>query len=557
MSHPARSVSGVEHRRIWRGLDADLFRFTTTDGRDLHTAVMSAFEHSAVTAPALDIDQVRRAVHAVGWDEPGDDGALERALHQLTTWGLLEATQNHSASYASPEDFERKNLQWSLTRRGEAAISGVLHAFDQLRSAIGLQPAVLDAIGDRLADLADLLAGPQTDERASRVHLVLAEVENHLAALVASVRQFNGHLQTLLRDDATDDAVFLDVKRRTVTYLEEYAEGVERRHRRVRLGIERLGEIGVPVLFDVAVVGANLAPSTAGDPRPGWIAERRRRWSGLEDWFAPPDGSEARIAGLLGIARTAIVELLRVLERRWDQRRRSASVAGDLRRLAGWFAGCAGDEEAHRLFGVAFGMWPARHAHLAPLDGEARSPRLSWAETTPVDVAPALRTSGSLANRGRVRPLRDPGVLRAERQRQQAQALHEHRIIRAALATDGAVRLSHFGRLPEPQFSELLDLLAIGLDAERSSDGARRAVSLDGQVEIVLTDAGDGRRARLVTESGELTGPDFVVTITLVDAAERPGGAAPAAAAVPDGPSAGAAAAFGGTTIELSGVAGA
>lgn len=538
-------MSGVEHRRIWRGLDADLFRFTTTDGRDLHTAVMSAFEDSAVTAPALDIDQVRRAVHAVGWDEPTDNGALERALHQLTTWGLLEATQNHAASYASPEDFERKNLQWSLTRRGEAAISGVLHAYDQLRTAIGLQPAVLDAIGDRLADLADLLAGPETDERASRVHLVLAEVENHLAALVASVRQFNGHLQTLLRDNATDDAVFLDVKRQTVTYLEEYAEGVERRHRRVRLGIERLGEIGVPVLFDVAVVGANLAPSTAGDPRPGWIAERRRRWSGLEDWFAPPDGSEARIIGLLGIARTAIVELLRVLERRWDQRRRSASVANDLRRLAGWFAGCAGDEEAHRLFGVAFGMWPARHAHLAPLDGEARNPRRSWAETTPVEVAPALRTSGSLANRGRVRPIRDPTVLRAERQRQQAHALQAHRAIRSALATDGAMRLSHFGRLPEPQFRELLDLLAIGLDAERSSDRARRAVSLDGQVEIVLTDAGDGRRARLVTESGELTGPDFVVTITLVGAAaQRPAGAAPAASG-------------GGTGIDVSGMAGA
>jgi hypothetical protein len=133
----------------------------------------------------------------------------------------------------------------------------------------------------------------------------------------------------------------------------------------------------------------------------------------------------------------------------------------------------------------------------------------------------------------------------AERQRQQAQALQAHRAVREALATEGAVRLSHFSRLPEPEFRELLDLLAIGLDAERSSDGARRAVSLDGQVEIVLTDAGDGRRARLVTEAGELTGPDLVVTITLVDAAERLDRAAPAASA------------RGGTTIEVIEVAGA
>jgi len=52
----------MEQQRVWRRIDADLFRFTTTDGRDLHMALMSAFEDSAVTAPALDIDQVRWAL---------------------------------------------------------------------------------------------------------------------------------------------------------------------------------------------------------------------------------------------------------------------------------------------------------------------------------------------------------------------------------------------------------------------------------------------------------------------------------------------------------------
>ena len=505
----------MEHQRVWRRVDGDLFRFTTTDGRDLHMALMSAFDDSAVTAPALDIDQVRSALDATGWDEPVDEAALQRALAQLTSWGLLEVTQNHAASYASPEDFERRNLQWSLTRKGEAAISGVLHAFGQLRSAIGLQPAVLDAIGDRLGDLAALLEGPALDDRAARVHLLLAEVENHLSSLVASVRQFNGHLQALLREDATDDAVFLEVKRRTVMYLEEYADGVERRHRRVRSGVERLQAWGVPALLDVAVEGANLAPTAAGDPRPEWIAERRRRWAGLEEWFTPADGSEARITGLLRIARTAIVELLRVLERRWDQRRRAASVAHDLRRLAGWFADCADDDEAHRLFGVAFGLWPARHAHLSPVDGEARDVRRSWSQTTPVEVAPSLRTSGSLANRGRVRPIADPAALRAARQREQAEALLAHRAIRAALATSGTVRLSHFDRLPAAEFGELLDLLAIGLDAEIGSDGARRALSLDGQVEVVLLDDGRGEVTALRTEAGVLHGPDMAVSISL------------------------------------------
>ncbi|HUR24346.1 MAG TPA: DUF2397 family protein, partial [Acidimicrobiales bacterium] len=197
-------------RRSWRTVDGDLFRFTTTELRELHVALMGAFEQAAVLAPALNLDQVRSALAASEWDEPVDHDTLQRALASLTGWGLLEATQDHSARYLTPEEFERRNLQWSLTARGEAAVSGLLHALDSLRHAVGLQTAVLDAIGDGLADLAALTAAPRDATTDARTHIQLAQVERHLTALVTSVRQFNGHLQRLLREDATDDAVFAD-----------------------------------------------------------------------------------------------------------------------------------------------------------------------------------------------------------------------------------------------------------------------------------------------------------------------------------------------------------
>lgn len=504
-------------RRPWRVVDGELFRFATTDLRDLHMAIMAAFEQAAALAPALNHDQVRVALAAAGWDEPIDDEILQRALAALTGWRLLEATQDHGARYGTPEEFERKNLQWSLTARGEAAVTGVLHAFDSLRHAVGLQTAVLDAIGDGLTDLAELAAKPRSASDDAKVHIQLAQVERHLTALVAGVRQFNGHLQRLLREDATDDAVFSDVKRRTVNYLEEYVEGVERPQRRLAAAIERVESLGLSNVLDRALVGANLAPVAGGDPAPAWLAERRRRWLALRAWFAPAAGDTTppRIAGLLDVARTAIVELLRVLERRWDSRRRSASVADDYRVLARLFAAAPGDLEAHRLFGAAFGLWPARHAHLPPLDGEGRAPTTSWLAADPVEVAPALRTSGTLAHRGRVNPVADPSFLRATRQRQQAAALAAYDELRAALVTPGSVRLSHFDRLPGHAFTELLALLAAGLDAPIGSDGARRALSADGRVEVVLVDPGDGRVARLATDEGVLHGPDLMVSVVV------------------------------------------
>ncbi|MGH8960391.1 MAG: TIGR02677 family protein [Jatrophihabitantaceae bacterium] len=507
-------------KRPWRSVDADLFRFSTTDLRELHVAVMAAFDEAAVLAPALNLDVVRSAVVQLGWDEPLGDDALQATLTALTGWGLLEATQDHSARYSTPEEFERKNLQWSLTARGEAAISGLLHALESLRTAVGLQTAVLDAIGDGLAELGQLMRAPRSSATDARIHVQLSQVERNLSSLVTSVRQFNGHLQRLLREDGTDDAVFADVKRRTVNYLEEYVEGVERPQRRLVTAVHQLESLGVATVFDRALTGANLAPVADGDPGPAWLAERERRWRALRAWFAPTDACSPLVGGLVDIARTAIIELLRVLERRWDSRRRSASIAQDFRALARLFAAAPGEQEAHRLFAATMGLWPSRHAHVPSVDGEARAPNVSWLAGEPVEVAPALRTTGTLANRGQVRPVSDPALVRALRQRAQAEALAAHDTLRSALVTDGSVRLSQFGELPLDAFAELLGLLAVGLDAPIAADGTRRALSVDGRVEVLMHDRRDGRTAAITTRTGTLHGPDLTVAITIVDAVQ-------------------------------------
>lgn len=116
---PRLYVSDVVHpSRPWRAVDPDLFHFTVTDLRQLHVALMAAFEESAVLSPALNLEQVRSALAATGWDQTVSDEVLQRSLTALVGWRLLEATQDHAAHYATPEEFERKNLQWSLSPRG-------------------------------------------------------------------------------------------------------------------------------------------------------------------------------------------------------------------------------------------------------------------------------------------------------------------------------------------------------------------------------------------------------------------------------------------------------
>jgi hypothetical protein len=94
-------------------------------------------------------------------------------------------------------------------------------------------------------------------------------------------------------------------------------------------------------------------------------------------------------------------------------------------------------------------------------------------------------------------------------------------LLLGTLLTRGTVRLSHFARLPADAFSELLLLLAVGLDAPVGDDGTRRALSTDGRVEIVLADPEDGRVAAITTPDGVLRGADLLVSISLEGDAEN------------------------------------
>lgn len=122
---PEREYPASPFRRV----PADMFQFTTTERADLHTAVMQVFGVANERfETALTLDSVLAGLPDVGWFQPVSSESLEGTLRSLVAWGLLDRTQNHAAHYTSAAEFERKNLQYSLTRKGEAAFAGLEHA---------------------------------------------------------------------------------------------------------------------------------------------------------------------------------------------------------------------------------------------------------------------------------------------------------------------------------------------------------------------------------------------------------------------------------------------
>jgi uncharacterized protein (TIGR02677 family) len=488
----------------------DMFRFVVAERAPLYTSVLQAFgEASERLETALGLDDVRARLRSVGVLEAVEDDELTSALQQLHAWGLVDVIQNHTENYRTAIEYERRNLQYSLTRRGEAAFAGVLHAMSVLASTGALQTAVLDAISDRLGDLVQELDGSAD----RRVFTALVELEGHLEAMRTNTTQFNGELQRLLRSEGADLATFHEVKASTVAYLQEFLTDLERRTHTIASRIRTIEDRGVAMLHQRALVGAEL-PRLATDPGPAWLEHRRARWAGLRTWFLPVDGSPPRVEQLHLVARRAIITLLQVLDRIVESRRRSSSAASDFRELARWFTAAPTQEDLHRLWSTAFGLSSARHAHLAHPDPELITSSTSWQDAPGVPVSPLLRAAGRVERFSRTGRVRDVAALKTARAERARAERAELDAAWSMLDTGGPVRLSALAALDHAVFERLLDLIGGALGGCAESSGARRATTSDGRVEIVMVPARDGSVARITTPRGIFHGPDFEIEIS-------------------------------------------
>lgn len=493
----------------------EMFRFTSGDRAGLYVSVLHAFgEANERLETALGLDDVRARLRSVGWLDAIEDEDLVAALESLRDWNLVDVTQNHSENYRTASEYERRNLQYSLTRQGEAAFVGVVHAMGVLASTGALQTAVLDAISDRLGDLVRELDGG-TDRR---VFSALTELEGHLEALRGNTKQFNGELQRLLRADGANLSTFHEVKASTVAYLQEFLTDLEHRTHAIAVRIRQVEEHGVGLMHQRALLGADLPRLSGDDPGPEWLGHRRARWDGLRAWFLPSDGSAPRSEQLHLVARRAIITLLQVLDRITESRRRSSSAVADFRELARWFAVVPAQDDLHRLWSTVFGLSSSRHAHLAHPDPELVSSTSSWREAPPVEVSPLLRSAGKTERFGKTGRVRDVAAIRATRAEQARAERAELEAAWDMLDTGGAIRLSRFAELDHAVFERLLDLLGRALGAAPGHGGLRRGATSDGRIEILLRPPRDGAIAHVTTPRGQFHGPDYEIEISAAGA---------------------------------------
>jgi len=440
---------------------------------------------------------------------------IQSALAQLADWGNLES-QPDTARVASVSDFYRARFLYRLSHGGEA-VETALAAFAQaLGRRAELQTVALEDIASRLKTLLTLADSPTPD--AAKLHETLRDLVRVFEGLADNAQAFMAGMARSIELQQADATAVVAYKQRLIDYLERFIGDLVGRSGAIAQHIALLHPRIEPLLWQAAQ--REVRDAAPGDPQAQadaltqrWQAWRER-WKGLRGWFVSTAHEPPQAEVLRSKARAAIPLLLAAVAALNERRSGRSDRSADFRVLAGWFAACSSDDEAHRLGRAAFALNPARHFSLVAGAGHELPATTPWAEAPPLRIHPRLREYGEAAPRGPLPKVRERNEERALLARQ----LHEeHRQVEAArarLATGRTTHLSEIGHLDAHAFALLLNLLGEALTAQASPDDVIERQTGDGLLRIRLEPMAAHTRAEVVTDAGVFAGRDHKITIT-------------------------------------------
>ena len=501
---------------------AELFRHVSAEKAVFYRRIMDVFA-AARRQYRLQLrpDEVMAEVLAQGHrpEAPPRIEELNAALTQLSDWGNLQS-QPDTARVSNLNDFYRARFLYRLSLGGEAVEAALAVFFETLQHRAELQTVALEDIASRLLALQNLIDADTTADGpdTAKAHEVLRDLVRVFESLADNAQAFMAGVARSIELQQAEAGSVAAYKRRLIDYLQRFMEDLVRRSDAIGGLVQALTPRIDPVLLRVAEREArDAAPGGEQD-----LAEEkfrrwqawRERWKGLCGWFLPTGKEPPQAELLRARARAAIPQLLAAIAAINERRSGRSDRSADFRMLAGWFAACADEDEAHRLARAAFALHPARHFSLNPQADDSLPASTRWADAPPLQINPRLREYGEAAPRGPLAKVRDRSDERARMAGELAEESRQVEAARRRLATGRATLLSELGELDTHAFGLFLNLLGEAL-AEQS--GPQRAVERqtgDGLLHIRLEPLTDGSLARIVTPSGVFAGRDHRLTIS-------------------------------------------
>lgn len=501
-----------QSRQWWRSVlssDWTVFALPEDLVRERYTALLAALEELSTRGPMWTPAQILEQLRTVGYHDGLAEEQLLSSLEQLAKWDLATPFRDYAAPVRNYRGVISRQEAWALTLRGRALVAAVRAAVLDSRRALQLPSRLLDGVEQTVRRMLEHFHGDPGLLTGD-----LDDVRTRIDELQRVTADFYGALAQMVQSDVTDDDVFGRNRDRVLEALRQFPREYGRALRRVGDALAELRKVGHGPVVETAAVHAGLV-----DPaeQQRWVDERMRRLADLEAWFTP-DGTVYR---LIASATGAVHTLLIAIDRRYAARRRGADLGADFRSMARSLHRQGGAEQARRVYGAAFGDWPAWHAQIGPAEEDVAHATVAAAGLTVHRVEVTLREHERAGKPGgRPRKLADTTVDRESALAQAREAAQLRRRFAQVLVTPGEVGLEHFAGLAADASVILLRAVEVALQEFDPVLGFGSAVAEGANVVVRVRPGMADRQVRVELAEGVLTGPDLRIR---VDASEQAG----------------------------------
>jgi uncharacterized protein (TIGR02677 family) len=480
-----------------------LFTFAAAPESERYTALLRAFDHALEAHHrVLGTDDVSHWLReAVGNGVPNE--VLTPALDQLTAWGLLERSRDQTRA-SSLAEYRLRHSRYQFSDMGLRAWRAVRDLIDADPSPPELRRLAFAALAEGLDALREAVRVADAEAVNRRLH----GLDREVAELAERSSRFSVGIASVMRATEAEPQLFLELKDRLLAHIEAFSASLQTQLPSLASGVRGVQQAGVDRMIDLATqADAVGAMATSAARRAHWV----RAWSGIEAWFLP-SGDGASRAELLDRATTASIrELLALLRRTLDARRRGVSRATELEALAARLHS-ADDADARALFNAAFQVHGQRWIRTYRDDAAVGGVGTSWHDAPPEPVHASLRQRGRAPSPGRTPPIRD-ATLGERRLRDQTT---ERETERRRLAHRVIEAVQQHRLLTEAELAALLRVVGRALST-RVTSRARIATTPGLTVEL---EPAPGVRSVLGAVSGRVLLDDLRVRLR-----ESPGGA--------------------------------
>jgi uncharacterized protein (TIGR02677 family) len=492
---------------------AELFRHVNAEKAALYRCIMDVFA-AAKRQYRLQLRPDEVLAEARWQAARPDIEEVNAALTQLAAWGNLESHPD-TARVSTLSDFYRARFLYRLSQGGEAVESALVLFVQTLQRRAELQTVALEDIASRLNALRAL--ANEADPDVAKIHGTLRDLVRVFESLTENAQAFMAGVARSIELQQAEAGAVVSYKRQLIDYLERFMGDLVRRSDNIA-GLILALEPAIDLMFHqvAAREARDAAPGGLQDEEGSQLGYRdawRERWKGLRSWFFRTNHEPSQAELLRARARSAIPQLLSAIAVINERRSGRSDRSADFRVLAGWFAACGDDAQAHRLARAAFALNPARHFSLNA-DADAELPATTrWIDAPPLTVHPRLREYGQAVPRGPLPRVRDRSEARAHLARELAEQSLQVEAARKRLANGHPTRLSDLGELDAQAFNLFLALLGEALAEQAGPESCVERQTGDGLLRIALKPLAADSHAEIETPHGVFAGRDHLITI--------------------------------------------